>query len=122
RDLKPSNILLHGATPRVTDFGLAKFVEQEGEETRSGLPIGSPSYMAPEQAAGTLNLIGATTDVYALGAVLYELLVGQPPFRRESPMDTIRRVLVDEPVRPRLLRPGLPRDLETIVLKCLEKA
>ena len=122
RDLKPSNILLHGSTPRVTDFGLAKFVEQESEETRTGLPIGSPSYMAPEQAAGSLNLISATTDVYALGAVLYELLVGQPPFRGESSMDTMRRVLVDEPVRPRLLRPGLPRDLETIVLKCLGKS
>ncbi len=132
RDLKPSNILLqHGfgspgsdvPSPRITDFGLARIMEEgtNAEETRSGVPLGSPPYMAPEQAAGKRREIGPATDVYSLGATLYEILSGRPPFQGESYLETLGQVLADDPVPPRALRPGLPRDLETICLKCLEK-
>ena len=123
RDLTPSNILLTAdGTPKITDFGLAKILMGgEGLRTQTGELLGTPSYMAPEQAASRHQAIGAATDVYALGAILYELLTGRPPFKAESPLETIRQVVADEPVAPSRLRPRLPRDLETICLKCLHK-
>ncbi len=133
RDLKPSNVLLQlpapgrpeaEIVPRITDFGLAKLLAEEGgetEETRSQALIGSPPYMAPEQAAGKAREVGATTDVYALGATLYQVLTGRPPFEGESRSETLMQVLATEPVSPQALRPGLPRDLQTICLKCLKK-
>jgi serine/threonine protein kinase len=107
--------------PRLTDFGLARIAEETGDETRTGVPLGSPPYMAPEQAAGRNRDVGPATDVYALGATLYEVLTGRAPFRGETTTETLHLVLEAEPVAPRSLRPGLPRDLETICLKCLEK-
>ncbi|MCE9525449.1 MAG: protein kinase [Planctomycetales bacterium] len=122
RDLKPSNILIDASgRVRITDFGLAKRVEGESNLTITGQVLGTPSYMSPEQAAAQHAIIGPPTDIYALGAILYELVTGRPPFRSESIGEILRQVQHDEPVRPRLLNPKLPRDLETICLKCLEK-
>lgn len=122
RDLKPANVLLaEDGTPKVADFGLAKPLEDDASQTRTGEVVGTPSYMAPEQAAGRSKEVGPATDVYALGAILYELLTGRPPFRGESSWDTMQQVLTSEPVPPARLRPGLSRDLETICLKCLAK-
>ncbi|MCI0462730.1 MAG: protein kinase, partial [Gemmataceae bacterium] len=151
RDLKPSNVLLEftpgapahagarlGFVPRLTDFGLAKFLEREPEgterpengvgpgdrdgwKTRTGALVGTPRYMAPEQAEGRRAAIGPATDVYGLGAILYELLAGRPPFVGETDLHTLRQVVEDEPVPPRHLRPAIPRDLEAICLRCLEK-
>jgi len=144
RDLKPANILLANdptvkpaeaklrtssallppLTPKITDFGLAKHLSDEEKPTgptRSGAVVGTPSYIAPEQASGKTRRVGPAADVYSLGAILYELLTGRPPFRGETALDTVLQVLTDDPVPPRQLQPKIPRDLETICLKCLEK-
>jgi serine/threonine protein kinase/tetratricopeptide (TPR) repeat protein len=148
RDLKPANILLAGGgrqppggqplpggshpplanlIPKIADFGLAKLLRDEAGESVSGSPtqtgdiLGTPSYMAPEQATGQAWKIGPATDVYALGAILYELLTGRPPFRGTNRIETLLQVQTQEPVSPRRLQPGVPRDLETICLKCLHK-
>jgi tetratricopeptide (TPR) repeat protein/tRNA A-37 threonylcarbamoyl transferase component Bud32 len=122
RDLKPSNILLDPTDrPRVVDFGLAKRVEADSQLTRTGQVLGTPSYMPPEQAAGTSEMADARGDVYSLGAVLYELLTGRPPFRGASAWETIRQVLETDPMPPRRLDGTIPKDLETICLKCLDK-
>jgi WD40 repeat protein/serine/threonine protein kinase len=146
RDLKPANILLQKSeirnpkserdqssdvsdfgfrisdfTPKVADFGLAKQLDAAPGPTASSEVMGTPSYMAPEQAAGRSRAIGPTTDVYALGAILYELLTGRPPFRAETPLETLHQVLHAEPLSLHRLRTNVPRDLETICLKCLEK-
>ncbi len=122
RDLKPSNILLDSAgQPCVTDFGLAKMLSQGGHETRSGAIVGTPSYMAPEQAVGRSGTVGPLSDVYSLGAILFELLTGRPPFDEANPLDTLVQVLEGEPESPSAIRAGLPKALELICLKCLEK-
>jgi serine/threonine protein kinase len=122
RDLKPSNILLDAEDePHVTDFGLAKKLGGDSRHTRTGAVMGTPSYMAPEQAAGKVNEVGPACDIYGVGAVLYELLVARPPFQSETALDTLKHVLDRDPVPPRLLNPKVDRDLETICLKCLEK-
>jgi serine/threonine-protein kinase len=121
RDLKPANVLLtEDGTPKVTDFGLAKRLDEAGQ-TQSGTVVGTPSYMAPEQAAGKGKAIGPAADVYALGAVLYECLTGRPPFIAATALDTLLQVIADDPVPPRRLNARVPRDLETICLKCLHK-
>jgi eukaryotic-like serine/threonine-protein kinase len=148
RDLKPANILLakvssqsttlrsrdfdshaslpsdhwsRNTVPKITDFGLAKQFEDDSSQTRTGTILGTPSYMPPEQASGKNRQLGPPADIYSLGAILYELLVGRPPFRAGNPFDTIRQVIEQEPVPPRQLEPRVPLDLETICLKCLEK-
>jgi serine/threonine-protein kinase len=107
--------------PKITDFGLAKRLEEDSGQTRSNTILGTPSYMAPEQAEGRLHDVGPLSDVYALGAILYELLTGRPPFRAESILETLEQVRTQEPVGPCQLQPRTPRDLETICLKCLHK-
>ena len=122
RDLKPSNILLTSAgVPKVADFGLAKLLGGDSARTVSGQVVGTPSYMAPEQADGHSKDVGPTADVYALGAILYEALTGRPPFLGISQVETLRLVVSTEPVAPRQSRADIPRDLETVCLKCLEK-
>src|ERR1044071_5349683 len=122
RDLKPSNVLIDASDqPRVTDFGLARRLEGDSELTVTGQVLGSPNYMPPEQAAGRRGKVGRRSDVYSLGAMLYHLLTGRPPFVGEALTDTLEQVLNAEPLSPRLLNPSVPRDLETICLKCLEK-
>lgn len=122
RDLKPSNILLDAAgIPHVTDFGLAKVFDDAGEKTQSGAILGTPGYMSPEQAAGRVRDISVRSDVYSLGAILYETLTGRPPFRDDNPLNTILQVLESEPTLPRKLNVRVPAELERICLKCLEK-
>jgi hypothetical protein len=141
RDLKPANVLLsfsreppasahatltagarlNEATPKITDFGLAKLLDAGSGQTRSGDVLGTPSYMAPEQGEGDIRKVGAATDIHALGAILYEMLTGRPPYRGEGDFETVLQVINQDPVPPSRLQPGVPRDLETICLKCLEK-
>jgi serine/threonine protein kinase len=122
RDLKPSNVLLTpDRVPKITDFGLAKRLDDDLGQTQTGAVLGTPSYMAPEQAAGRSREIGPATDIYALGAILYELVTGRPPFLADSHEATRQLVMNDEPLPPRRLQPSLPRNLETICLKCLQK-
>jgi WD40 repeat protein len=141
RDLKPSNVLLsfgreppgsagpapaagsrlNEAVPKIADFGLAKLTFGDSGQTQTGAILGTPSYMAPEQAAGRGKEVGPAADLYALGAILYECLTGRPPFKAASVMETIALVRAEEPLPPRRLQPGVSRDLETICLKCLDK-
>ena len=122
RDLKPSNILIDDHDQvRITDFGLAMRVESGSDLTRTGQIVGTPSYMPPEQAQGKRSLIGPRSDVYSLGAVLYECLTGRPPFRSDTVVETIQQVINVEAASPRMLNPSVSRDLETICLKCMEK-
>jgi eukaryotic-like serine/threonine-protein kinase len=138
RDLKPSNVMLvpkRGGdslppsgendglefVPKITDFGLAKLLESGPDETQSGAILGTPAYMAPEQAEGRLGEVGRQSDVHALGVILYEMLTGRPPFSGATDAETLKRVALDEPTPPRRLRASIPRDLEAICLKCLEK-
>ncbi len=139
RDIKPGNILLHGGirpnrdekvlptsyfkgvVPKITDFGLAKKVDDAQEQARTQGIVGTPSYMSPEQAHPSMGRIGPASDIYSLGAMLYEMLVGKPPFMGGTSLETIRQVAFEEPVNPSKIRPGIPKDLETICMKCLEK-
>jgi WD40 repeat protein/serine/threonine protein kinase len=121
RDLKPSNILVDTSDrPFVTDFGLAKWVESAGDKTLTGQALGTPPYMSPEQARSAAQ-VGPASDVYSLGATLYDLLTGRPPFQAADPVETLRQIREEEPAPPRRLNPAIERDLETITLKCLHK-
>jgi len=122
RDLKPANILVAAdGTLKITDFGLAKRLDQSGSQTRSGYLLGTPHYMAPEQAEGSAKHVGPAIDVYALGAILYEMLTGKPPFRGDSAAHILKQVLFDEAVPPSRLRGEIPSKLEAVCLKCLSK-
>jgi serine/threonine-protein kinase len=121
RDLKPSNILIdEEGEPHVTDFGLAKRIQDAHHVTHSGAVVGTPAYMSPEQAAGNRG-IGPASDVYSLGAILYHMLTGVPPFQSASPMDAVMKVIEQDPIPPRQLNPAVDRDLELITIRCLQK-
>ncbi|HND51464.1 MAG TPA: WD40 repeat domain-containing serine/threonine protein kinase, partial [Pirellulaceae bacterium] len=130
RDLNPSNVLLEGdkatpiaaASPKITDFGLAKILDSEQKWTRTGQFLGTPAYAAPEQLSGAPTDVGTSADIYAIGAILYEMLTGRPPHQADDVWHTMRLVLDADPVSPRRLQPGVPPDLETICLKCLHKS
>ena len=122
RDLTPSNVLLGSdGEPKIVDFGLAKLTDGETRRTASGDILGTVGYMAPEQATGQSKEVGPGADIYALGAILYELLTGRPPFVGASFLEALAQVVHDDPIAPSRLQPRLPRDLETICLKCLNK-
>ncbi|MHC4779816.1 MAG: serine/threonine-protein kinase, partial [Planctomycetota bacterium] len=119
RDVKPANVLLAGEEPMLTDFGLAKDVESESSMTSSGITLGTPQYMPPEQAEGRLDDIDERSDIFSLGATLYEMLALHPPFDGSTVVEVIHKILVRDPVSPRRGNPSVSRDLETICLKCL---
>jgi eukaryotic-like serine/threonine-protein kinase len=122
RDLKPSNVLIDATLQaHITDFGLAKTSESDSDLTATGAILGTPSYMPPEQAKGESNLIGPASDVYALGAILFEMLTGRPPFQGPTAVEILKQTIERDPVSPRTINPSVPPDLETICLKCLEK-
>ncbi|MGF1580203.1 MAG: protein kinase [Gemmataceae bacterium] len=122
RDLKPANVLLtQDNEPKITDFGLAKSLDDDSGQTGTGAILGTPSYMSPEQAKGLTKSIGPAADIYSLGAMFYDMLTGRPPFRGQTVLDTLQQVQKVEPVPPRRLQPDVPRDLEVICLKCLQK-
>src|SRR5262249_4898344 len=121
RDLKPANVLLtRDGMPKIADFGLAKRLEDDSAQTKSGTLVGTPSYMSPEQARGEIDVVGPLADLYSLGAILYELLTGRPPFAGTTILETLNQVRNQEPVPPTRLQPKCPRDLETIAPKCLQ--
>src|SRR5262249_8562023 len=122
----PSSSLVTGhwsltTIPKITDFGLAKQLEDEDLQTQVGIVMGSPSYMAPEQAAAQPERMGPAVDIHALGGILYEMLTGRPPVLAEAALDTLLQAKVQDPVPPRRLLPAIPRDMESICLKCLRK-
>ncbi len=122
RDLKSANILFTAdGIPKITDFGLAKRLESDDGQTHTGQVMGTPSYMAPEQARGDTKSAGPPADIYALGAILYEMLAGRPPFKGSSAIETVKQVIEQDPVSPSRVQFRVPRDLETICMKCLQK-
>src|ERR1043165_1727531 len=122
RDIKPVNVLMaEDGTPKITDFGLVRLIDAGAEITHTGARLGTPAYMAPEQASGNVNAVGPAVDIYALGVLLYEMLTGHPPLEGNSPSETLNKILSEDPAPPSRMNRDVPRDLETICLKCLQK-